>query len=163
MEIEILVRADSLGVNNEEQLHQWNSEEIIIPSWRKSRPKIITNFVLATLSCLLVQTAFLLNANGRIFNYYANVEHKFMTTLVGAKQTRNDYAQFIDTLNENKLSLILLLANFFCKLLDCIVLPRFLLTRYGPKATMLVSFASYLVYYTALFYSPLKQFAYLGI
>jgi hypothetical protein len=164
MDIEILIRADSLNTNDESQQHNWNSDEIITPTWRKSRAKILLSFALAAVSGLLVQTAFLLNSSGgQIFNFYTHVEHRVMATASGsATKIRDDYVEFFDSLNENKLSLIVLLANFFCKFLDCLILPQYFLRKLGAKATTLISFSSYLIYFVSCLSVPVKQVTYFG-
>lgn len=135
MNVEILVRADTTTTTTTVVNHHHpalsmleSAEHDLTKSiWKHSRTKIFQNLVLISISCLLVQTAFMLNSTDlKPLNFYTNFQPSNESTL--------------HTVAISNGNIVLFLFNLFQKFIASFILPQYLIKKFALKSTILISF-----------------------
>lgn len=152
MSVEILIRADSLSDSVEcpgprhgaEVVNGGCSEEAQIDSvevavddsnelWKKSKVNIARNLLVLTVSCVFIQTAFMIN----------NKEVKIMNVVPVDELVSISHC----STNSYEARVFVICMEIIMKIFDCFIVPQYLINRFGTKSTLLVSFSSYFVFY----------------
>jgi hypothetical protein len=169
MSVEILIRADSYCHRNASSDSVSQSSEQIVDSveiiddsyeiWKKSKLKLVLNLIVLSVACLLVHTAFLARANSskKILNIYL-VDEVLAFFNVTAAAGVSDQRQPTTTTHA-----IAIAAEVLNKLIDCFLVPQYLIFNFGTKPTLLVSFLSYLVFFLTNKFYLFNLASYLGI